>query len=247
MFAKVHKKAANVENAVSGFCHTGIFLWDPTKVDNKKLAPAELFKKDEPIPDVNMSVDEGKGEDKNHHEEEGNGSTQAEQKSPEKEIEASGSGDGNSRVVTTINPEGLINEIVIDGVKYRMVPLGDGDVQPKLKEVPKKTPVSSNETKNVIDEMLSVPSVQKKMMSSCRVLGIPRCISSKKFRDIMKEKEQKKKELKDAKEEHKRKHHECRRKKNMSRRGKEEKQKTKMKKAKATVMAALAAPRPKCE
>ena len=62
VFAEVHKKAANVENAVSGFCHTGIFLWDPKKVDDKKHTPAELFKKGDPIPDINTSVNEGKGE-----------------------------------------------------------------------------------------------------------------------------------------------------------------------------------------
>ena len=206
VFAKVYKKAANIENAVSSFHHAGIFLWDPTKVDDKKLAPAELFKKDDPIPDVNTSVNEGKGEAKNHCEEEGSGSTQAEQKLPEKEIKASGSCNRNNKVMMTTNPDGLINEIVIDGVKYQMVLLGDGDAQPKSKEVLKKTPVGSNETKKVIDEMLTIPSVQKKKTSSCHVLGILRCISSKKFQDIMKKKEQEKKELEDGKEECKRKH-----------------------------------------
>ena len=42
--------------------------------------------------------------------------------------------------------------------------------------------------------MLTVPSVPKKM-STCRVSGRPRCILSKKFQDIMKKKEQEKKEL----------------------------------------------------
>ena len=77
VFAKVHKKAANIENAVSSFSHAGIFLWDPTKVDDKKLTPAELFKKDDPIPDINTSVNEAK-EAKHYHEEEGSGLTQAE-------------------------------------------------------------------------------------------------------------------------------------------------------------------------
>ena len=114
VFVKVHKKAVMVENAVNGFWHCRIYLWDPTEVDDKKLAPAELFKKDEPMPDVNASLNEGRGEDENSHEEEASGSTQVESKSPEKEIEASGFGDGKNRVVTTINPDGLINEIVID-------------------------------------------------------------------------------------------------------------------------------------
>ena len=148
----------------------------------------------------------------------------------------------------TINPDGLINEIVIDGVKYRMVPLGDGDAQPKLTEVVKKTPVRMNETKKVFDQMLTVPSVPKKKTSSCRISGIPRCISSKKFQDIMKKQEQEKKRLEEAKEEHQRKHLEnAEEKKKTSRRGKEEKEKTKIEKAKAAVMAALAAPRLKHE
>ena len=78
VFAKVHKKAATVENAVSSFSHSGTYLWDPTKVDNKKLAPAELFKKDKPMPDVSVSLNEGRGEEENTREEEASGLTQAE-------------------------------------------------------------------------------------------------------------------------------------------------------------------------
>ena len=251
VFAKVHKKAATVKNAVSGFCHTGIFPWDPTKVDNKKLAPAELFKKDEPMPDVNVSLIEGRGEAKNSCEEEASGSTQAESKSPAKENEALESGDRNNRVVMTINPDGLINEIVIDGVKYQMVLLGNGDAQPKSMEVVKKTPVRMNETKKVIDEMLTVPSVPKKKTNLCCISSIQRCISSKKFQDIMKKKEQEKKELEEAKEECKRKclenAEEKRRCQEEAKKKREEKEKTEIEKVKAAGMVALAAPRPKCE
>ena len=122
---------------VSSFCHVGIFLWDPTKVEDKKLTSSELFKKDELMLDINTSVNEARGEAKKSLDEEESGLTQAESKSPEKENEASGSGDWTNRVVMTINPEGMINEIVIDGVKYRMVLLGDGDGQPKSMEVVK--------------------------------------------------------------------------------------------------------------
>ena len=86
-----------------------------------------------------------------------------------------------------------------------MVPLGNGDAQPKSMEVVKKTPVRVNETKKVINEMLTVPTVPKMMMSTRCFSSIPRCISSKKFQDIMKKMEQEKKELEEAKEEHKRK------------------------------------------
>ena len=158
------------------------------------------------MPDINVSLNGGRGEAKNSREEDARGLTQAEFKLPEKQSKASGSGDGKNRVVMTINPEGLIKKIVIDRVKYRMVLLGDVDGKPKSMEVVKKTPVTMNGTKKVIDEMLMVPTVPKKKTSSCHISGIPRCISSKKFQDIMKKKEQEKKELKEAKEEWKRKH-----------------------------------------
>ena len=99
------------------------------------------------MPDINKSVNEARGEAKKSLEE-ASGLTQAEL--PEKENEASRSSDGKNRVVTTINPEGMINEIVIDGVKYRMVALGNGDEQPKSTEVVKKTPVTMNETKKMM-------------------------------------------------------------------------------------------------
>ena len=80
--------------------------------------PTELFKKDRPIPDVNTSINEGRGEEENTCEEEASGLSQAESKFPEKEIKVSGSSDGKKRVVNTINLDELINEIVLDGVKY---------------------------------------------------------------------------------------------------------------------------------
>ena len=45
------------------------------------------------MPDINASLNEGRGEEENTHEKEASGLTQAESKSPEKEIKASGSSD----------------------------------------------------------------------------------------------------------------------------------------------------------
>ena len=50
-----------------------------------QLVPAELFKKEDPMPDVNASLNEGKGHEENTHQEGASGSTEAEFKSPEKE------------------------------------------------------------------------------------------------------------------------------------------------------------------
>ena len=128
-----------------------------------------------------------------------------------------------------------------------MVLLGDGDVQPKSMEVVKKTPVTMNETKKVIDKMLTVPNVPKKKTSSCHVSGIPRCISSKKFQDIMKKKEQEKKELKEAKECKRKCLENAEEKKDIKKWQRRNKEKSKIEKAKAAAMAALAALRPKRE
>ena len=64
VFTKLWKKCSNVENAVNGFCKAGIFPWNPSAVEGKKLAPALLYQniKDN-LPEVgdtgfNLSVDE---------------------------------------------------------------------------------------------------------------------------------------------------------------------------------------------
>ena len=47
-----------------------------------------------------------------------------------------------------------------------MVPLSDGDAQPKIMEVVKKqTPVGITEMNKVIDKILTVPVVMKKPIS----------------------------------------------------------------------------------
>ena len=69
VFSKVNKKAARVENVVSSFCHSNIYPWDPQKVEHKKLAPAELFNKEDSMPNVNASVNEGLGDEENTHQE----------------------------------------------------------------------------------------------------------------------------------------------------------------------------------
>ena len=49
----------------------------------------------------------------------------------------------------TINLDGLMNKIVIHGVKYQMVPFNDGDAKAKTLEVSKKptTPMGITEMK----------------------------------------------------------------------------------------------------
>ena len=77
VFAEVQKKAMTIENAVGSFWHSKIYPWNPTKVDDKKLVPAELFKKD-PMPNVNVSLNKGRGDEESTHQEEASSLREAE-------------------------------------------------------------------------------------------------------------------------------------------------------------------------
>ena len=71
------------------------------------------------------------------------------------------------------------------------MPLGDGDAQPKTMEVVKKqTHVGITEKNKVIDEILKVPVLMKKL-STAHISKLPQCISSKQFQDIMRKKNKK--------------------------------------------------------
>ena len=53
VFAKLWKKCSNVKNAVNGFHKAGIFPWNPSAVEGKKLASASLYQNiKENLPEV---------------------------------------------------------------------------------------------------------------------------------------------------------------------------------------------------
>ena len=52
VFKETYMRSCNVTNAVQGFEKAGIAPWNPQKVKTSKLFPAELYEKQEPMPQV---------------------------------------------------------------------------------------------------------------------------------------------------------------------------------------------------
>ena len=91
-------------------------------------------------------------------------------------------------IAATIQPDGLLKEVIIDGVHYKMIPLEE----PKKACVPTTSPtlpVSSAKRSEILDEFLITPVVKKKMLG-IRMSNMPRCISSKDFQKLMRDKEE---------------------------------------------------------
>ena len=52
VFASTYKLSATLENAKKFFEVAGLHLWNPLQANTKKLAPASLYKPDDPLPEV---------------------------------------------------------------------------------------------------------------------------------------------------------------------------------------------------
>ena len=104
-------------------------------------------------------------------------------------------------MAVTICPNGLLKEVIIDGVCYAITPFDE----PKEASVPTTSvtvPVSSAKCSEIVDDVLTMPVVKKKTLGVC-LSKIPRCISSKKFQNLMREKEEVKCKEEEEKEDHK--------------------------------------------
>ena len=83
-----------------------------------------------------------------------------------------------------INEEGMVSKVIINGVKYKLVPLKDPseNASEKKKMSEPKPSMSHSEA---LDEIFKIPAVMKK--GGCHVSGLLRCVSSEKFQSIMRE------------------------------------------------------------
>ena len=102
----------------------------------------------------------------------------------------------------TIQPNGLLTEVIIDGIHYTMTPLDE----PKEACVPTTSvtvPVSSTKHSEILNKVLTTPVVKKKTLGVC-MSKIPRCISSKDFQKLMRDKEEAKHKEEEEKEDQKR-------------------------------------------
>ena len=105
------------------------------------------------------------------------------------------------RMAATIRLDGLLKEVIIDGVCYVITPVDE----PKEASVPTMSatvPVTSAKQAEIVDEVLTMPVVKRKTLGVC-LLKILRCISSKEFQNLMREKEEAKHKEEEEKEDHK--------------------------------------------
>ena len=89
--------------------------------------------------------------------------------------------------------------MIIDGVHYAITPLDE----PKEASVPTTSatvPVSYTECSEIVNEMLTMPVVKKNKTLGVCLSKIPRCISSKEFQNLMREKEKAKCKEEEGKE-----------------------------------------------
>ena len=104
-------------------------------------------------------------------------------------------------MAVTIRSYGLLKEVIIDGVCYAITTLDE----PKEASVPTSmtVPVTSAKWAEIVDEVLTMPVVKKKKTLGVHLSKILRCISSKEFQNLMREKEDAKHKIKEEMGDHK--------------------------------------------
>ena len=179
---------STVSNAIERFKKSGDFPWNPSIIDDKKLAPSTIFEKQTELPDVNSSINEGvpaSGHEGNKDDVQNVTQTVAEVHSePAKAKEPSSMG-------VTIRPDGLLKEVCIDGIRYMMTPLDTMSAT---------VPVSSAKRSEILDEVLTTLVVKKKKTLGVHMSKILRCISLKDFQKLMRDKEEAKRKEEERKE-----------------------------------------------
>ena len=86
-------------------------------------------------------------------------------------------------------PDGLLKEVVIDRVHYTITPL-DEPKEASVSTTLATVPFSLTKRSEILDEVLTMPVVKRKKTLGIRLSKILRCISSKEFQNIMREKEE---------------------------------------------------------
>ena len=241
VFRIVFDKCTTVVNAIEGFKKSIVFPWNPAIINDKNLPLQPCLKIKSQLPDVNMSINEDGPETSEKPKEdtrtENVTETIAEVHEEDPKLkEAMG-------MAVTICPNGLLKEVIIDEVRYAITPLDE----PKEASVPTisaTVPVTSAKQAEIVNEVLTMPMVKKKKTLGVCLLKIPRCISSKEFQNLIREREDTKDKEEEEKEDHKRMRQAKAEEKKRQQQVKQEKwELTKVKKAKVVAIKALAAPR----
>ena len=171
VFKEVWQKSAKVEYAIKGFEESGIYPINPDAIKKGKLAPTEVYKRPEPLPEI------------------ANESLVNEEADPEvpNEDAAPRPSTSTGSVTPVINIPKPGNMIITVGKrKFECVPIeGESDGAEKSK-------------KQKLDEIFQIPwAEQKAKTGPAHMQGLPKlpcCISDECYIKMLKDKEDKKKE-----------------------------------------------------
>ena len=200
-----------------------------------------MFEEQTKLPDVNSSINEGvpaSGDKGNEDDVQNVTQTVAKVHSePAKAKEPSGMG-------ATIQPNGLLKEVIIDGIHYMMTTL-DEPKEACVLTTSATVPVCSAKCSEILEEVLTTPVIKKKTLG-IHISKILRCISSKDFQKLIRDKEEAKCKEEEEKEDWNRMRQAKAEEKKLQEQVKHEKwELTQVEKAKVATIKALAAPHPK--
>ena len=117
-------------NAIEGFKKSGVFHWNPVIINDKKLTPSTMFENQSQLPDVNTSINEG-GPETSEKPKEDTRTENVTETFVEVHAEDPKLKEPTGMAVT-ICLDGLLKEVIIDGVCYAITPLDE----PKEASVP---------------------------------------------------------------------------------------------------------------
>ena len=128
-----------------------------------------MFENQSQLPDVNISIHEG-GPETSEKPKEDTRTENVTETVVEVHVEDPKSKEPKS-MVATICPDGLLKEVITDGVCYAITPLDE----PEEASVPMSAtvPVTSAKQTEIVDEVLKTPMVKKMMTLGVRLLKIP--------------------------------------------------------------------------
>ena len=180
VFKEVWQKSAKVEYAIKGFKESGIYPINPDTIKKGKVAPAEVYKQPDPLPEI------------------ANESLVNEEADPEvpNEDAAPRPSTSTGSVTAVINIPKPGNMIITVGKrKFECVPIeGASDAAEKSK-------------KQKLDEIFQIPHTEQKAKTGpVRMQGLPklpRCILDERYIKMLKDKEDKKKKEEEEKEKRK--------------------------------------------
>ena len=210
VFRTMYDRSVTLSNAVTGYEIAGIYPWDPFKVKTKKISPGYLYNPEEPLPEV--AADVSRTEDSQS-------STLSTSSTPVASPSTQVAGPstqvaspstqvaGPSTLVTGSSTQvtGLQSPVAGDTPTFKpfemesmFVKIGNKKFW-LIKEVDNPRVESQTEK---INKIFEIPKPKRKM-GGVRVSGLPRCVSTPQFHQVIQAAEDKKREKREEVEKRK--------------------------------------------